>query len=376
MNVSQHTLKKKASFSGVGVHTGKEVEMCFLPAPANHGLKFQRVDLPDQPIIDADLSYVLDNQRNTIIGTEHAEVWTIEHTLAALAGMQVDNALITLNGREAPIMDGSAKDFVAGIQEAGLEDQKVKREFLEIQDTLSFSDTNSDAKIIAASSDSYRLTVMVDYGQHGFGNQYMSLEEIESFATSIAPCRTFCFLHEIEEILSSKLGLGGSVKSGLILKGNDVSLHQQKALGKYLQIDPANLKINSEGLISDQSFRFSNELARHKLLDLIGDLTLLGKPLKAQITSIKPGHATNILFAKKIRRASYMSNNEFPEYHPNATPLMDINQIKQIIHHEYPFLLIDKIFHLDAVSVGGIKNLTYNESFFQGHFPNDPSTLR
>ena len=201
MNTTQHTLKDKVSFSGVGVHTGASVEMSFLPAPVNHGLKFQRIDLPDEPIIDADLSCVIDTQRNTIIGIHDVEVWTVEHTLAALAGMQVDNALITLNEREAPIMDGSARDFVEAIQKVGLEDQKVKREFIEIQDTISFSDYKTDAEIIVAPSNSYWLTVMVDYEQHGFGNQYMSLKSLEDFSTSIANSRTFCFLHELKDIL-------------------------------------------------------------------------------------------------------------------------------------------------------------------------------
>ena len=369
MNTSQHTLRKKISFSGIGIHTGQSVEMSFLPAPPGHGIKFQRIDLAHQPIIDATLSNVVDMKRNTIIGADGAEVWTVEHVLASLVGMEVDNILITLNACEAPIMDGSAKDFVKGIQAVGLDDQKESRSFLEIQHTISYSDKASGAEIVISPSDKFQATVMVDYQQHGYESQYVSLRDIKDFASEIAPCRTFCFLHELVDIAESSLGQGGSLQSGLILEGKHLSSSQKQSIIDQFNVNAPALETNSEGLINGQSFRFSNEIARHKLLDVMGDMALLGKAIKAHIMCIKPGHASNILFGKRVQKQLHLTDHSPPDYDPGAKPLMDVNRIKQVLPHKYPFLLIDKILHLDAFSVTGMKNLTYNEAFFQGHFP-------
>ena len=374
MNRTQHTLKKAVSFSGVGVHCGQPVEMQFMPAPVGHGLKFQRIDLPDQPIIAADLANVSDMRRNTILSVGEAEVWTVEHTLAALAGMQVDNAMITLTGPEPPIMDGSARDFTAGIQEVGLENQKAARHFLEIHEGVFYEDRTNEIELAALPLDDYRITVMVDYKSHGYSSQHMSLNHISEFEEEIAPCRTFCFVHEILEIAKQNLGQGGSLDSALVLTGKRVSAADRKEMASRFKISEALLTPNKEGLLGEQSFRFSNELARHKLLDVLGDLALLGKPLKAQIMAIKPGHAANVAFGKKLRRhiQTHSLEEDLPDYNPSQPPLISVSKLKNLLPHRYPFLLVDAIFHLDKTSVAGIKNMSYNEPFFQGHFPGNP----
>ena len=371
MNIKQHTIKKSVTLSGVGLHTGVEANMTFLPAKPGHGIKFQRIDLPGQPIVNADADNVVDISRGTTIEQSGARVATVEHTLAALVGLEIDNVLIQLDGPEPPIMDGSSIQFVEILKQAGTEEQNALRDFYEVQDSIFYRDASRDVEIAALPLDDYRVTVMIDYNSPVLGSQHASLNDISQFEKEIAACRTFCFLHELEMLHKNNLVKGGDLNNAIVVVDRVVEEHELESIAKLF--NKPKVEVKKEGILNNVELRYRNEPARHKLLDVVGDLALAGRPIKAQILAARPGHAANVAFAKKLKRAMEKdSQKNVPRYNPSLPPVLDINQIVNILPHRYPFLLIDKIIHLDEESVAGVKNVTLNEQFFMGHFPGNP----
>ncbi len=371
MNIKQHTIKKSVTVSGVGLHTGVQANMTFMPARPNHGIKFQRIDLEGEPIVDADVDNVVDLSRGTTIEQSGARINTVEHTLAALVGLEIDNVLIQLDGPEPPIMDGSSQMFVDALLEAELEEQNALRNFFEVPESIFYRDSARDVEIAALPLDDYRVTVMVDYNSPVLGSQHASLTDIKQFRKEIASCRTFCFLHELEMLHKNNLIKGGDLNNAIVVVDRMIEDHELESLAALF--NRPKVEVKKEGILNNVELRYKNEPARHKLLDVMGDLALVGRPLKAQILAARPGHAANVAFAKKLKRAmTKVSNLNAPHYDPKLPPVLDINQISNILPHRYPFQLLDKIIHLDDESVAGVKNVTMNEPFFQGHFPGNP----
>ena len=371
MNAKQHTIKKPISISGVGLHTGVKVNMTFLPAATNHGIKFQRTDLPGKPMVEADVDNVVDLSRGTTIEKNGARVNTVEHTLAALVGLQVDNILIQLDGPEPPIMDGSSQQFVEAIEAAGMEEQNALRNFFEVPHSIFYRENDRNIEIAALPLDDYRVTVMVDYNSPVLGSQHASLTHINQFAKEIASCRTFCFLHELEMLQKQNLIKGGDLNNAIVVVDRVVEEDELEHLAKLF--NKPKVEVKKEGILNNVELRYKNEPARHKLLDMIGDLALVGRPIKAQILAARPGHAANVAFAKKLKKLmTEYAKSHVPNYDPNMPAVLDSNQITRLLPHRYPFMLVDKIIHLDETSVTGVKNVTINEPFFAGHFPGNP----
>ena len=371
MKLHQHTVKDKVTISGIGLHTGVVSNMTFVPAKPNHGIKFQRIDLEGQPTILADVDNVVDLSRGTSIEENGARVNTVEHTLAALVGLEIDNVLIQLDGPEPPILDGSSEKFIDAILEVGLEEQNAQRNFFEVPESVFYRDKNKDIELAALPLDDYRVTVMVDYKSPVLGSQHATLNDIEDFHQQISPARTFCFLHEIEELYKNNLIKGGDLSNAIVIVDREVKEGELDHLADLLK--KKKVKVEGEGILNNVELRYKNEPARHKLLDVVGDLALVGRPIKAQIMAARPGHAANIAFAKRLKKVMLESGeSKIPPYNPRLPAVMDIHQIQNLLPHRYPFLLIDKIFHLDDETVAGIKNVTMNEPFFQGHFPGNP----
>lgn len=371
LNHKQRTIKKSVTISGVGLHTGVQTTVTFLPAKPNHGIKFQRVDLPGAPVIDADCDRVVDVSRGTTIEQSGARVSTIEHTLAALVGLEIDNVLIQIDGPEAPIMDGSSIQFVQALKEAGTEEQNALRDFFEVQDSIFYRESARHVEIAALPLDDYRVTVMIDYNSPVLGSQHASITNIQQFEKEIASCRTFCFLHELEMLYKNNLIKGGDLNNAIVIVDRVVEPGELDNIARML--NKPTVEVKKEGILNNVELRYNNEPARHKLLDIIGDLALAGRPLKAQILAARPGHAANVAFAKKLKKAMAESDKKgVPRYNPALPPVMDINKITQTLPHRYPFLLIDKIIYLDKETVAGVKNVTMNENFFAGHFPGNP----
>lgn len=371
MNEKQQTIKEPVSVSGVGLHTGVSVTMTFVPAPASHGYKFQRVDLPDQPIVTADVDNVVDLSRGTTIEENGAKVHTVEHTLAALVGLQIDNVLIQLDGPEPPIMDGSSIKFVDALLQVGFVEQNAYRDYFEIPEHVHYKDPEKDIEIAALPLPDYRLTVMVDYNSPVIHSQHAFLNDIAKFPEQIANCRTFVFLHELEALYKQNLIRGGDLANAIVIADRDVKEEELTHLADLLNKPKISLD-KAKGILNNIELHYPNEMARHKLLDMIGDLALVGRPIKAQILAARPGHAANIAFAKKIKKLIRQKKGDIPSYNPSKPPIFDINQIGQLLPHGYPFRMIDKIIALDENSVVGIKNVTINEEFFVGHFEGNP----
>ncbi len=370
MKTKQHTIKEPVTVSGVGLHTGVTANMTFTPAPPDHGIKFQRIDLPNEPIVDADVDYVVDLSRGTTIEHNGARINTVEHTLAALVGLEIDNVLIKIDGPEPPILDGSSMMFIEAIEKVGVQEQNALRNFFEITESIIYKDPERDVEIAALPLDDFRVTVMVDYNSPVLGSQHASLNSISEFKNEIASSRTFCFLHELEMLYKNNLIKGGDLNNAIVVVDRVVKDEELEYLAGLF--NKPKVEVKKEGILNNVDLRHRNEPARHKLLDVVGDLALVGRPIKAQILAARPGHAANVAFAKKLKKAMQETKSNVPYYDPNLEPVMDINQITQILPHRYPFLLIDKIIHLDENMVAGIKNVTINEPFFQGHFPGNP----
>jgi UDP-3-O-[3-hydroxymyristoyl] N-acetylglucosamine deacetylase/3-hydroxyacyl-[acyl-carrier-protein] dehydratase len=360
--------------SGTGLHTGEKVNLTFNPAPENFGIKFQRVDLPDKPIIEADVDYVIDTTRGTTLGKNGTRVATVEHALAAIMGLQIDNLLIELDGPEVPILDGSSRFFVEALTRAGLENQTAERNYFEVPSNIYYTNPDLNVEMVAMPLDSYRLTVMIDYNSPVLGSQHASITHISEFRKEIATCRTYVFLHELEELYKNNLIKGGDVNNAIVVVDRDISEDEVDYLAKLFNKNKHDFQITRGGFLNNLDLRYHNEPARHKLLDLIGDLALVGVPLKAQIMAARPGHTSNVEFARRIKRAyrEFGRKAKSPYYDPNKTPVMSTKQIDKILPHKYPFLLVDKIIELSSTHIIGVKNVTIDEPFFQGHFPGDP----
>lgn len=369
MSVKQRTIKTAVTISGVGLHTGKQTNLTFRPAPENHGYKFQRVDLPGNPIINADVDNVVDTSRGTTLEQNGARIHTTEHVLAALVGMEIDNVLMEMDGPEMPIMDGSSMPFVKILEEVGAVDQNAERIYFELTETLTYEDPVKKVEMLAVPQNANRVTVMVDYNSEVLGTQHASMYHVGEFKTEIAPCRTFVFLHELEALLAHDLIKGGDLNNAIVLVDKEVSKEQIKHLQKVFHRE--DVEIKGKGVLNNTTLHFFNEPARHKLLDIVGDLALVGVPLKMHILAGRPGHAGNIAFAKKIKELIKSKKKE-KYFDLSKKPLYDINDISKMLPHRYPFLMVDKILEMDANSIVGVKNVTLNEPFFQGHFPDNP----
>ncbi|MFW5774051.1 MAG: bifunctional UDP-3-O-[3-hydroxymyristoyl] N-acetylglucosamine deacetylase/3-hydroxyacyl-ACP dehydratase [Tangfeifania sp.] len=370
MVVKQKTLAKSFKIEGKGLHTGVNVTMNFLPAPENHGFKFKRVDLENQPVIDADVDLVVDTSRGTLLEKDGARIGTIEHALAGLIGMDLDNVLIEVNNEEAPIMDGSSKYFVEAIEKTGIVEQNAEREYFEIKEKIQITDEKSGSEIIALPDDDYRLNVLISFKSRVLNNQFATLESISDFKEEIANCRTFVFLHELEFLLNNNLIKGGELNNAIVIIDKEVNQDELDRLADLFHHD--RVEVKPQGILNNLDLHFDNECARHKLLDVIGDLALCGKHIKGRIIATKPGHGPNTMFAQALKDHWRQTQAGPPEYDPNATPFMDINQIKNLLPHRYPLLMVDKVLSMTKEVVIGVKSVTVNEPFFQGHFPDEP----
>ena len=375
MSDKQRTIKHAVSISGVGLHTGEKVTLTFNPAPENHWYKFQRVDLDNKPTIDADVDLVVDTSRGTTLEQNGAKVHTTEHVLAALVGLKIDNCLIQVTGPEMPIMDGSSIKFMELLEQAGIVEQTAERDYFVLTQNLSYEDSVKKVEMLAVPQDDFRVTVMVDYGSEVLGTQHASMYKIDDFKTEIAPCRTFVFLRELEALLANNLIKGGDLDNAIVLVDSDLPEEKLDYLRKVF--NKPNVQVKGRGVLNNTKLHFYNEPARHKLLDIVGDLALIGKPLKIHVLAARPGHAGNIDFAKKIKQmireeSMKKKKNIYVPYDLNKTPLYDINQIQKIIPHRQPFLFVDKIMEITEEGIVGVKNVSMNEEFFKGHFPGAP----
>jgi UDP-3-O-[3-hydroxymyristoyl] N-acetylglucosamine deacetylase/3-hydroxyacyl-[acyl-carrier-protein] dehydratase len=373
MTEKQRTLKESIVFNGVGLHTGEAVTMEICPATDNHGYKFQRVDLENQPIIKADVDYVVATDRGTTLEQHGARVYTTEHVLAALYACQVDNALIKINGPEIPIMDGSAILFVNEIERVGFEEQKSDREYFELNENIPWEDLEKGIEFLAIPDINYRLTVMVDYNSPVLGTQHASMYQLSDFKKEIAKCRTFVFLRELEYLASNNLIKGGDLDNAIVLVDRaDVAQEELDRLAKLLGKEKLQISIDGIGVLNSTKLQYENEPARHKLLDIVGDLALVGKPIKAHILAARPGHSGNVRFAKVLKEQIKKQQNQGRHFDLTKDPVYDINDIERILPHRYPFLMVDKIIEIHENSILGVKNITMNEPQFTGHFPGNP----
>jgi UDP-3-O-[3-hydroxymyristoyl] N-acetylglucosamine deacetylase/3-hydroxyacyl-[acyl-carrier-protein] dehydratase len=370
--MKQFTIKSSASVQGIGLHTGRTVNLTFKPAPANHGIQFKRTDLPDQPVIPADVKYVASTNRSTTLKNGEAQVSTVEHVLSALMGLHVDNALLEIDGPEMPIMDGTSMPFVQAILAAGQEEQDAERDYFVITEPISYRDEVTGTELMALPGDHFEATVMIDFNSQVLVQQFAALHNIDDYVKEIAPCRTFVFVHELEKLLEMGLIKGGDMDNAIVIADRRMEPEELETLAKKL--GKPNVTVGSEGVLNTVRLRFPNEPARHKLLDVIGDLSLIGKPIRGKIVATKPGHAANIEFAKLLKKqqAEQKRLSGIPRYDPDKPPVLDVIQITRLLPHRIPFLLVDKVIELTQNHVIGIKNVTMDELFFQGHFPDNP----
>lgn len=369
--VKQKTIQNPISLTGVGLHTGKEVTLTFKPAPINNGFTFVRIDLEGQPIIEADANYVVNTQRGTNLEKLGVKIQTSEHVLAALVGCDIDNVIIELNESEPPIMDGSSKYFVEAIETAGIVEQDAERKYYVVKEVISYVDEATGSEIIVMPADDYQVTAMVDFGTKVLGTQNATLKNVAEFKKEIANSRTFSFLHELETLLDNGLIKGGDLNNAIVYVDKEISpstmQNLKTAFGKE------NISVKPNGILDNLTLHYPNEAARHKLLDVIGDLALVGTKIKGKVIANKPGHYVNTQFAKKLSKIIKIEQrNHVPVFDLNKEPLMDVNKIMSMLPHRPPFLLVDKILELSESHVVGLKNVTMNEPFFVGHFPGAP----
>jgi len=368
---NQCTIANEVTLKGVGLHTGADVTMTFKPAPENHGYKFKRVDLEGEPVINADASLVTNTQRGTNLEKNGVSIQTTEHVLAACVGLEVDNLLIELNASEPPIMDGSSKFFVEALEKAGREEQSAARDEYVVKEIISYVDQESGSEIILMPADEYKVTTMVDFGTKVLGTQNASIQHLSEFKTEISDSRTFSFLHEIEMLLEHGLIKGGDLNNAIVYVDKELSQATMDKLRVAFNKDEITVKPN--GILDNLTLHHPNEAARHKLLDVIGDLALAGTRIRGKVIANKPGHFVNTQFAKKLqKKIKDERRNYVPDVDLHATPVKDVNQIMEMLPHRPPFLLVDKILELSENHVIGIKNVTMNEPFFVGHFPGSP----
>ena len=369
--VKQTTIKSEISLKGVGLHTGKEVTMTFKPAPVNNGYTFVRVDLEGQPIVEADANYVVNTQRGTNLEKKGVKIQTSEHVLAAFVGCDVDNVIIELDASEPPIMDGSSKYFVEAIEKAGIEEQDAERKVYVVKEVISYTDESTGSEIIVMPADDYQVTAMVDFGTKVLGTQNATLKNIGEFKSEIADARTFSFLHEHETLLNNRLIKGGDLNNAIVYVDKEISPKTMESL--KVAFGKESIAVKPNGILDNLTLHYPNEAARHKLLDVVGDLALIGTKIKGKVIANKPGHFVNTQFAKKLQKIIKIEQrNQVPVYDLHAEPLKDVNKIMTMLPHRPPFLLVDKIIEMSDSHVVGLKNVTMNENFFVGHFPGAP----
>ena len=369
----QRTLKGELSLSGVGLHTGEKVNITIKPAEENFGYRFRRIDIEGSPEVKADADLVVSTKRGTTLESNGVNVYTTEHILAALYGLQVDNALIEIDGPEIPIMDGSALPFVKEIMNVGFVEQKAEREYFEFDENLPWEDLDKGIEMLAVPADDFRLTVMVDYNSPVLGTQHATMYHHGEFQNEIAPCRTFVFLKELEHLAQNNLIKGGDLDNAIVLvERPNVSKEELTRLAKLLDKEELKIEVEGIGVLNNSELKFQNEPARHKLLDIIGDLALVGKPIKGHILAARPGHSGNVSFAKIIKNLIKEKRKKGKTFDLTKPPVYDINQISSMLPHRFPFLLVDKVLDISDEGIVGVKNITLNEPFFQGHFPGNP----
>lgn len=372
MSEKQRTIAREISLTGKGLHTGVNVKITFKPAPANHGYKFCRVDLPGKPVIDALAENVSDTSRGTTLVQNETSVATIEHVLASFYGLGVDNALIEIDGPEAPIMGGSALKFVEAIKEAGITELKEDRNYFVIKQKLTWSDEEHGVDLIIYPDDHLSINVLIDYNSRILGNQYAILDTLEDFEKQICSSRTFVFFHELEPLYKMGLIKGGDLDNAVVILEKEVEQAEIDRIARLF--NRPGISKHTAGVLNNTQLRFPNEPARHKLLDLMGDLALVGHPVKGKVVATRPGHFANTRLSKMIRQEmkKSLSKRNIPVYDPTVPPVYSLEEVKKRLPHRAPFLMVDKIISLDETIVVGIKNVTFNESFFQGHFPDEP----
>ena len=371
MSDLQKTLKQEVSLSGIGLHTGKEVNLTIKPAKENTGFVFVRTDLEGNPQVEADVNFVTTTERGTTLEKLGVRIHTCEHLLAALVGCDVDNALLEMNSAEPPILDGSSKFFVEAIENAGVETQTLPREYLIIKEVMNYIDPSTGSEITIIPSDHYEVTTMVDFGTKVLGTQNATLKNISEFGKEIASSRTFSFLHELETLLDAGLIKGGDISNAIVYVDKDLTAETTEKLKKAFGKDSVSIRPN--GILDNLTLNHPNEAARHKLLDVIGDLALVGVKIKGKVIANKPGHFVNTQFAKKLNRQwKLQKKKNVPDFDLTKEPVFDINGIMKLLPHRYPFLLLDKVLELSDSHVVGLKNITMNEPYFQGHFPKEP----
>ncbi len=374
MPARQTTIKQPVSISGVGLHTGEEVEVTFKPAPENYGYKFIRTDLPNQPVIEADVDLVSDTERGTTLSRDGVKVSTTEHALAAVAGLEIDNVKIEVHGSELPILDGSSAPFIRALQKAGTKELQAERVYFVLKENLTFEDTDKKVEMLAVPSEDFRVTVMVDYNSEVLGTQHAQLHKIDEFTGNIARCRTFVFLHELETLVRHNLIKGGDLDNAIVVVDKPVEQTKLDELATLL--NKPKVEVVEKGFLNNVKLHFQNEPARHKLLDIVGDFALIGMPVKAHILAARPGHKANVAFAKKIKELikSQKNGTDRRVFDLEKEPLYDVNKIQEFLPHRPPFLFIDKILELSDTHVVGLKNFSMGEWFYQGHFPGNPVT--
>jgi UDP-3-O-[3-hydroxymyristoyl] N-acetylglucosamine deacetylase/3-hydroxyacyl-[acyl-carrier-protein] dehydratase len=371
MSKKQKTIQNEISLSGVGLHTGNAVKMTLKPAPINHGFAFCRLDLEGAPVIEARAEYVVNTQRGTNIEKNGVQIQTSEHVLAAAVGLDIDNLLIEMDASEPPIMDGSSKFFIEALEKAGIKEQEAFVDEYIVKEIISYKDEVSGSEIMLMPSDEYQITTMVDFGTKVLGTQNATLEKMSDFKKEIAAARTFSFLHEIEMLLEHDLIKGGDLNNAIVYVDKELSGSTMEKLKKAF--NKKDIAVKSNGILDNLTLHWANEAARHKLLDVIGDLALVGSRIRGKVIANKPGHLINTLFAKKLAKIiKQEKRNNVPSYDLNLPPLLDIHKIMEILPHRPPFLLIDRILELSNKHVVGMKNVTMNEHFFVGHFPGAP----
>lgn len=366
----QNTLAASFSLQGKGLHSGLNIEVSFNPAPENHGYKIKRVDLPEQPVIDAVAENVINTQRGTVIGRKDIQISTIEHAMAALYAMGVDNCLIEVNAPEFPILDGSARHYVEEIQKVGLQEQNAARDYYIVKHKVEVKDEETGASIMLLPDDHFCVNTLISFNSPVLNNQFATMNDVKDFPTEIAASRTFVFVRELEMLLQNNLIKGGDLDNAIVIYDQKVSQEALDKLADMMNVPHQN--IQELGYINHEPLVFDNEPARHKLLDVIGDIALIGKPIKGRVIATRPGHSINNKLARIIRKQIKLNDVQAPIYDPNAEPVMDINRIRELLPHRYPFLLVDKIIELGKNYIVGVKNITTNEPFFQGHFPQEP----
>ncbi|MDE6026977.1 MAG: bifunctional UDP-3-O-[3-hydroxymyristoyl] N-acetylglucosamine deacetylase/3-hydroxyacyl-ACP dehydratase, partial [Muribaculaceae bacterium] len=368
--MNQLTLNSEFTVSGKGLHSGLEIKATFKPAPENFGYKFKRIDLEGEPMIDALAENVVDTTRGTVLGKNGVVVSTVEHALAALYASGVDNCLIEVNGPELPILDGSAIHYIDSIEAVGLKEQNADKDFYIIKEKIQLKDEETGSTLTVYPDDAFSVECMVEYNSPVLPNQFAVLDDLSEFKSEVASARTFVFVREIQPLLENNLIKGGDLENAIVIYDEKISQEKINEICDIVKVPHLNL--DKLGYINPKALVWDNEPARHKLMDIIGDFALIGRPIKGRVVAIRPGHTINNKFTRMMRKEVKHTEVQSPVYNPNVAPLIDINGIKKLLPHRYPFLLIDKIIEMDKKHCVAVKNVTVNEPFFQGHFPQEP----